>query len=226
MKENLPIDRKGYYHLPEWVNEARKQGVGNYSDELITKIAEEEKRITEINNTEYARRKAVVEAFKLESKNWFEETWQSTPGKQRAKVLKNLSPELPPRFTMSESMKNERKRHEEESKKKEFDQRREAESKAYLTKCIAYLLENGIKADDPMMLLPIKSAEEMEFERLTAERIEEIKKSGSIDFQGDDNCENCDGWDGESRRCECGNRRVSWAYLGKIGSMYVYGEAW
>lgn len=29
-------------------------------------------------------------------------------------------------------------------------------------------------------------------------------------FSGDDNCENCSGWDGESHRCECGNRRVEW----------------
>lgn len=33
---------------------------------------------------------------------------------------------------------------------------------------------------------------------------------GFIDFYGK-NCEDpCQGWDGMSRRCECGNRRVSW----------------
>jgi len=30
-----------------------------------------------------------------------------------------------------------------------------------------------------------------------------------IDFVGN-NCDGCDGWDGESRRCQCGNRRVMW----------------
>jgi hypothetical protein len=29
-------------------------------------------------------------------------------------------------------------------------------------------------------------------------------------FGGDDNCENCSGWDGVSHRCDCGNRRVYW----------------
>jgi len=24
------------------------------------------------------------------------------------------------------------------------------------------------------------------------------------------NCDSCSGWDGHSRRCDCGNRRVSW----------------
>jgi hypothetical protein len=35
---------------------------------------------------------------------------------------------------------------------------------------------------------------------------------GYIDFDGM-NCDeenNCNGWDGESRRCDCGNRRVYW----------------
>ena len=39
---------------------------------------------------------------------------------------------------------------------------------------------------------------------------------GLVPFEGQ-NCHDlladggtCDGWDGRSRRCECGNRRVSW----------------
>jgi hypothetical protein len=32
-----------------------------------------------------------------------------------------------------------------------------------------------------------------------------------IPFDGDDDCEDCAGWDGHSPRCECGNRRVYWA---------------
>lgn len=45
-------------------------------------------------------------------------------------------------------------------------------------------------------------------------RVEEIARrmaeGGPFEFSGDDNCEDCSGWDGESRRCACGNRRVSW----------------
>lgn len=222
----LTKGRCGYYILPFWVNEACKNGIANYTDEMIGKIAEEEKRITELNNVEYARRKEIVEAFKTETKGWFDEAWISNPGKQRAKVLRNLSPECPPRFTVSDNMKGSKKKIEEESKKKEFEQKREAEGNAYLAKCIAYLLEKGIKADDPIMATPIKEAERLEFERLMAERIEQIKISGPISFSGDGYCENCAGWDGESRRCECCNRRVSWSYDGQVGAMYLYGEAW
>jgi hypothetical protein len=47
--------------------------------------------------------------------------------------------------------------------------------------------------------------------------IKQIEQSGWIEFDGmncndylDDDAEECVGWDGEDRRCECGNRRVSW----------------
>ena len=43
-----------------------------------------------------------------------------------------------------------------------------------------------------------------------------VESEGYFDFDGN-NCadawdegEDCLGWDGESRRCFCGNRRVSW----------------
>jgi hypothetical protein len=45
------------------------------------------------------------------------------------------------------------------------------------------------------------------------------KSVGSVEFEGQ-NCGEvdedtvCDGWDGEDRRCDCGNRRVYWATYG------------
>lgn len=56
--------------------------------------------------------------------------------------------------------------------------------------------------------------------------IDEVVKNlngGFVDFEGH-NCEGpCAGWDGKSRRCECGNRRVLWQ-LGWDNS-FVYAEA-
>lgn len=43
------------------------------------------------------------------------------------------------------------------------------------------------------------------------------------------NCDGpCEGWDGKSRRCECGNRRVSWVNGDghTFETPYVYAEAW
>jgi hypothetical protein len=53
-----------------------------------------------------------------------------------------------------------------------------------------------------------------------------------IEFDGancddlDDN--DCIGWDGNDRRCSCGNRRVSWSFdkLTKDSKWYFYAEAY
>jgi hypothetical protein len=52
-----------------------------------------------------------------------------------------------------------------------------------------------------------------------------------ISFCGDDDCEDCDGWDGTSRRCECGNRRVYWESEGNFidyinGKYYISAQAY
>jgi len=51
------------------------------------------------------------------------------------------------------------------------------------------------------------------------EKSRELDKDwGTVEFEGH-NCaeawdegESCEGWDGNSKRCECGNRRVDWAF--------------
>ena len=46
------------------------------------------------------------------------------------------------------------------------------------------------------------------------------------DYIKDDAIE-CSGWDGESRRCECGNRRVYWATAKQDnGKFYAFAEAY
>jgi hypothetical protein len=45
-------------------------------------------------------------------------------------------------------------------------------------------------------------------------------------FGGDDYCEGCSGWDMESHRCACGNRRVAWERDGDFENMYVYAQAY
>lgn len=49
---------------------------------------------------------------------------------------------------------------------------------------------------------------------LAAEKksLQMLETGETIEFEGQ-NCEiECDGWDGSHRRCECGNRRVSWDF--------------
>lgn len=90
---------------------------------------------------------------------------------------------------------------------------------------IGWLLIHGYKfGKDFNSETAIEFADELAFERECNRRIEE---NTFFSFAGD-NCEDCSGWDGESRRCDCGNRRVSWA-TGDGHSFkdpYIYAEAY
>lgn len=59
-------------------------------------------------------------------------------------------------------------------------------------------------------------------------------ENGVDEFEGmncndylEDGADECTGWDGESRRCDCGNRRVSWE-TGQYdnGKFYAFGVAY
>ncbi len=51
----------------------------------------------------------------------------------------------------------------------------------------------------------------------------EFEGKNCHDFDDSD----CAGWDGESRRCDCGNRRVYWEpYDNDDGTFYVIATAW
>ena len=65
---------------------------------------------------------------------------------------------------------------------------------------------------------------------ITDEKLQELineqrSNGGFISFDGD-NCEDCVGWDMESRRCECGNRRVDWEVDGSDGEYYIFAVAY
>ena len=66
------------------------------------------------------------------------------------------------------------------------------------------------------------TATEIRREELIAEA---TAKGGFVAFGGDDNCEGCEGWDMEDRRCQCGNRRVYWDSDGEFDNMTIYAQA-
>jgi hypothetical protein len=68
----------------------------------------------------------------------------------------------------------------------------------------------------------IEVANDIAFEEAVAAQKE---NHGFVSFGGDDSCEGCSGWDMESHRCECGNRRVSWESDGDFEDMVVYAQA-
>jgi len=63
------------------------------------------------------------------------------------------------------------------------------------------------------------------YKKLVAEK---LAQGGPFDFDGQ-NCHDledneCSGWDGVDRRCNCGNRRVGWVL--SDDKTYIYAEAW
>jgi hypothetical protein len=52
--------------------------------------------------------------------------------------------------------------------------------------------------------------------------------NGVDEFIGNEYCDDdCFGWDGEDRRCYCGNRRVSWQTKQySDGTWHAWAEAW
>ena len=74
-------------------------------------------------------------------------------------------------------------------------------------KAILWLMDRGLKlcvdfGTDNALDIANDLATEDETKKLSED-------DGYFDFSGQ-NCDDCPGWDGESNRCECGNRRVCW----------------
>lgn len=97
-------------------------------------------------------------------------------------------------------------------------------------KAVEYLLSRGRKINEDFEVdWALSEANKLAYEEEKVRRITRIAESGILtDFNGQ-NCEECDGWDGVSRRCDCGNRRVGWNlyesddfFLGP----FIYGEAY
>ena len=109
----------------------------------------------------------------------------------------------------------------------------EAEQKEHLNlkpaRAVLFLIKNGkVEGQDFTPESAIYEANNLARTRLIESKMAE---GGPFNFSGDDSCEDCDGWDGQERRCNCGNRRVDWEMSGdfkdfEIGHACVYGEAY
>ena len=95
-------------------------------------------------------------------------------------------------------------------------------------RAVAYLVANGKQAGaDFGPDNAVEAADELAYLLEVEKAVAGLKANGGYtSFSGDDSCEDCEGWDGESRRCACGNRRVSWVSNGDFESPSIYPEAW
>lgn len=105
----------------------------------------------------------------------------------------------------------------------------EAEKNNLDNEAIAYCIANGrIFGQDGFTIdTAISIANDIAYIKEKAKREAEIG-DGYISFDGQ-NCEDeCAGWNPKDRRCECGNRRVSWTdgYYSDFRDMSIYAEAY
>jgi hypothetical protein len=115
--------------------------------------------------------------------------------------------------------------HKEKKAKEEREAKLKADADNLQTSAVAWLLLRGKKlGEDFTIQSAVHTANEISFEEECAKRKE---SGGYIDFCGQ-NCDGpCEGWDMESRRCDCGNRRVSWCSdRHSFLEPYVYAEAY
>ena len=93
----------------------------------------------------------------------------------------------------------------------------EAERKAgrdlVLQEAIGFLVIRGkVIGTDFSLENAVQRANDVAYTEEVARRLVELEMHGGwISFHGDESCETCNGWDGVSDRCDCGNRRVYWA---------------
>jgi len=120
------------------------------------------------------------------------------------------------RYTLEQEARKAKEKSEAEAREKKLQ-----DQLGEIAKAVAFLVERGQKLDiDFEAQHAVSAANDLRF----AELVKEVGE-GPHSFSGDCYCEDCSGWDGESRRCECGNRRVSWSYEGNFENMYIYAEA-
>jgi hypothetical protein len=105
----------------------------------------------------------------------------------------------------------------------------EAEKNNLANEAIAYCIANGrIFGQDGFTIdTAISIANDIAFIKEKSKREAKIG-DGYIGFSGQ-NCDDpCDGWNPQDRRCQCGNRRVSWTdgYYSDFRNMEIYAEAY
>lgn len=98
--------------------------------------------------------------------------------------------------------------------------------KDYVEEAKKFLTENKqefLEKDTDFSI--VSKADEFKYKLLIEEKIKSLN-GALVDFDGKNCDEPCNGWDGISHRCECGNRRVYWSSNGDFKDMYIYGEAY
>jgi hypothetical protein len=130
------------------------------------------------------------------------------PLSKQVAYLKKQSVSLVPAFSFEWNVLDKIKKHKEAKKMEEAKIQKTKEMDAKCERAVLWLQARGLKLGDDFS---ISNAYEKANELAATDEIQhKVAEEELHSFYGDDYCEDCGGWDGVSRRCECGNRRVEW----------------
>lgn len=145
-------------------------------------------------------------------------------------VLNRLRNEMSIAIRIKSNYEHQDRMEREKAEREAADhvkRQREDESRRLLNDAVQYLLNNGKRLiSDFRIENAIEAANQLAFDLEVTRR--EGENAGPIEFSGDDSCDDCNGWVPGERRCECGNRRVSWGegYGHSFQSPSIYAEAY
>jgi len=209
------------YEYPEWYYKTWKQNVeANLSSDQIAILKEEGEKINKYNQENFKETCQSVNLLKFGIGRLY-----GTESKLYKYFLNNGNIENPPDIEgRYRDLLRAIATYQKDQKELEYKLNKVTEDTKLLERAIVWLHSRGfIIGSDFRLETAIKTANDIRFEELKEEK---LSSPNLYDFNGGAYCEDCAGWDGESRRCECGNRRVSWESEGNFEDMYLYGEAY
>ncbi len=145
---------------------------------------------------------------------------------RQLKYFDREKPARPPILNFKYDVEHKVRDLREKAAKKAAAKKKELENNKKTQEAISWLAERGLTLDNDFSLeTAIARANDI----ASDEEIERRMASGGpFEFDGNSECSaECDGWDGVSKRCNCGNRRVSWVegWDHSFKDPYVYAEA-
>jgi len=186
----------------------------HYNDEELLKMTEEKvEELTQQHNELDKRNREIYNGLGKKKKELIKlavDIWGDRSNEYR--YLKKATIPSPTNWTdYWERTLSRRKKLMEEKKAEQKEKEREEERKRKVERAILWLQARGKRlGEDFHMESAIHVANDIAFDE-EVKRCQEAGKAGTYyEFDGNDWCEECEGWDGVSRRCECGNRRVYW----------------
>lgn len=207
------------YKYPAWYRIHLSDKVLDITDEILKEWRKETKECNDHNKLIYKQiKQKFQQVISLAIEIWGEDSLE-------VRYLYKKSPQYYFNLNFENDVFNKvnklRNQKAKEIEKTEVTKKRQELN----DEAIAWLLERKYEfGKDFNSETAVEFADESAFEAECNRRIEE---NTFFSFAGDDNCEDCSGWNGKSHRCDCGNRRVCWTtgLAHSFKEPYVYAEA-